>query len=158
MNLITPATVSVRIPVYGNVSLLTTLETRLSIHLESALPYMKTIISQNQDEQSSYDLCSFVLRNESSSIIHIRGTKVENEFAFRTHTHSGQLVLQSRAEQPTQYSPLMHTLDLRTLRLRLYLKTREYNPTTKQWIGSKKAFPMEDSDHWSCDLRFISTE
>lgn len=157
-NVIQPATVTVPVPIYGNLSLLSTLESRLSVHLESDLPITKTIVSQNQEEKSAYDLASFVLKNESSSTIYISGTKVDNEFAFRTHTHSGQLVLQSRAEQPTQYSPLLHTLDLRTLRLRLYLKTREYNPTTKQWIVSKKAFPMEESDHWSCDLRFISTE
>ena len=158
MNIITPATVSVRIPVYGNVSLLTTLETRLSIHLESALPYMKTIISQNQEEQSSYDLCSFVLRNESSSIIHIRGTKVENEFQFQTHTHTGQLVLQDRSSPPTQWTPIIESQDLRTLRLRLYLKVREYNTATKKWTVSKKKFPMNESSRWTANLRFVSTE
>jgi len=156
-NIIQPATVTVPVVVYGKLSLLSTLESRLSVHLESDLPIMKTIVSQNQVEQSVYDLASFVLKNESSSTIHVDGTKVENEFEFETHTHSGQVVLQSRTEQPTQYSPLLDA-DLRTLRLRLYIKTKEYNAITKQWNISKKEFPISKGDHWNCDLRFISTE
>jgi hypothetical protein len=116
------------------------------------------VVSENQVESSAYDLASFVIKTESTSTVKFDGTKMLNSFTFTTQTHSAQLVLQSRAKQPTQYSPILESRDLRTLRLRLYLKVREYNDTTKKWVIKKKAFPISESDHWTCDLRFISTE
>ena len=86
------------------------------------------------------------------------GTNVENQHTFTSSSNTGQLLLQSRSEMPTQWTPLLDVRYLRTLRLRLYLKIRTFNPATKTWSVEKKEFPVAENDRWTCDLRFISAE
>ena len=157
-NVILPATVSSPVTIFFNRSLLETCESRLSVHLESAFPVNKTIVSDNLQEKSSYDLASFVLKNSSTSTIFMDGTNVENKHTFTSSSNTGQLVLQSRSEMPTQWTPLLDVRYLRTLRLRLYLKIRTFNAATKTWSVEKKEFPVAENDRWTCDLRFISAE
>ena len=40
------------------------------------------------------------------------------------------------------------------------IKTREYDPTRKQWVTVKKRFPFFEGsgDLWSIGLRFVSLE
>ena len=156
-NTIQPATVSQAVTIYGNKSLLQTLESRVSVQVEKDLPILRTIVTTNGQESSAYDLASFVLENESSSRIRVDGLKVRNEIEFITPTRCGQLVLQSRNENPTQWTPLLSVDELLVFRVRLYLKTREYNPILKKWIFEKKEFPIED-ERWTMGLRFVSME
>ena len=156
-NTIRAATVSQAVTLYGNKSLLQTLESRVSIHVETDLPILKTIVTTNGQESHAYDLASFVLENESSSRIKIDGLTVQNNVEFITPTRCGQLVLQSRNENPTQWSPLLSVDELLLFRVRLYLKTREYNPILKKWIFQKKEFPIEQ-ERWTMGLRFVSME
>ena len=157
--LILPATVSVVVPISGSRSLLQTIESRISVHVTTDLPIMRTIVVENGQESSAYDLCSFSLKNQSSSRIYIDGFTVKNEAEFSTPTHSGQLVLQSRNEQPTQWSPVLSIDDLQQFRCRLMIKTREYDPVLEKWITKKTDFPFKDkSDFWTLGLRFVSME
>jgi hypothetical protein len=157
--LIQPATVSVVVPVMASRSLLQTLESRQSVHVETDLPIMRTIIANNGAESSAYDLCSFALKNESSSRVHMDGLKVTSNVDFITQTHCGQLIMQSRNEQPTQWSPVLSVDDLKSFRCGLYLKTRDFDAASGKWVVSKKQFTFDiESDYWSIGLRFVSMD
>ena len=154
-----PATVSVTTTVYGERSLLQTLESRVSVHVESNLDVMKTITAQNQVEGANFDLCSFAIENESTSRIKMQNFAVTNEMQFVTNTHCGQAVLQSRSEAPTQWNALLHSRDITSFKLRLYVRLRLWNDLVKKWFITKKEFPIEHaSDRWTIGLRFVSLE
>ena len=157
-NLILPATVNQAHVVFGSKSLLSTTDGRVSVHLESDLSIGKVISIENNQEGSNYDLCSFVLENTALSTLHVDGLNIANQTSFQSNCHTGQLVLQNRSDTPTQWTPLLRTDALRTLRLRLYLKTRRYDVASGKFVLEKSKFPMEPSDNFTCDLRFVSIQ
>ena len=156
-HIIQPANVSVTVMIHGERSLLQTLESRLSVHVESNLGIMRTITSENSVEGSNFDLASFTLENESSSRLWIRGNLVQDDLEFVTNTHCGQKLLQSRSRPVTQWSPLLHSDELTSMQLRLYMKIREYNSVTDTFKITKIPFPVEN-DTWRVGLRFVSME
>ena len=155
-NIIQPATCSVAVPFYSSRSLLQTLESRLSVHVETDLNIMRTIQVNNGQETSVYDLASFALKNESKSRIFMDGIRVEPDIDFESNSNCAQLVLQSRSDTTTQWSPILSFDELHQFRVRVYLKTKEYNPILKKWIIGKKKFPITEHDRWTLGLRFVS--
>jgi hypothetical protein len=119
---------------------------------------MRTITVENSKEGSNFDLASFTLENESASRIKVLGETVLNELEFITDTHSGQKVLQARSKAVTQWSPLLHSQDITSMQLRLYMRMREYNTTTNTWSIQKRDFPVGAEDTWRVGLRFVSME
>jgi hypothetical protein len=157
-HIIQPATVNQAHIVFATKSLLATLESRISVHLESDLSIGKVISIENGNESSNYDLASFVLENTALSTIYVDGLNILDQTNFRSSCHTGQKILQNRSDAPTQWTPLLRTDMLRTLRLRLYLKTRRYDVGRGTWVLEKNKFPMETHDNWTCDLRFVSIQ
>jgi hypothetical protein len=155
-DIIQPAFMSSAVKIYASKCLPQLIKKIISVHVETSIPVKKTLVCENSTESSTYDLCAYPISQEYTSEIDVSNGRVDDTHNLSFKTYAGQVVLQDKSKAPSYYLHVLDVRDLRNLQLRLYYKSRQFDPITGKWTIKTNQFPITDDTYWELGLRFVS--
>ena len=138
--------------VSGTKSCWGSLDTRLSISLETDMPLARNIVLSEEQETRSYSLGTFSLNNEVTISNVIQNT-IMSEFHLQSQSRAGSVVLKNADNPITNWVSLAPSTNVRNIRLRLQLRERIFREGTG-WAIVTRALPVASHNNWNAKLIF----
>lgn len=81
---------------------------------------------------------------------------LETDFETLSWDFGEDATITNLITKPKTWFRLDHVLDLRYFRIELFMRRREFNPTTHKWEVQTERLDLQASDYWNMQLTFVS--
>ena len=81
---------------------------------------------------------------------------LETDFEVLSWDFGEDASLTQLISEPKTWFKLDDVLDLRYFRVELFMRRREFNPTTKEWFVQTERLQLATTDYWNMQLTFVS--